>query len=130
MIHKEVSKNINIHTYSPSPRLLATAQLCTHTTQLLWGPRPHNLSLFKPVLKYEPQSPEHARSRPPQGLHCVSECFVCLFVCLDKTQSPILCSLCLEGSNNPWEWLHTESGTDHVCDTQTAAQTMYLSIDG
>ena len=35
---------------------------------------------------------------------------VCLFVCLDKTRTSILRSLCLEGSNNPWEWLHTESG--------------------
>ena len=38
--------------------------------------------------------------------------FVCLFVCWDKTRNSILCSLCLEGSNNPWEWLHTESGTE------------------
>jgi len=38
--------------------------------------------------------------------------FVCLFVCLGKTRKSILRSLCLEGSNNPWEWLHTESGTE------------------
>ena len=37
--------------------------------------------------------------------------FVCLFVCLDKTRTSILRSLCLEGSNNPWEWLHTDLGT-------------------
>ena len=40
--------------------------------------------------------------------------FVCLFVCLFvwiRTRKSILRSLCLEGSNNPWEWLHTESGT-------------------
>jgi len=36
--------------------------------------------------------------------------FVCLFVCLYKTRKSILRSLCFEGSNNPWEWLHTESG--------------------
>ena len=36
--------------------------------------------------------------------------FVCLFVCFDETRKSILRSLCLEGSNNPWEWLHTESG--------------------
>jgi len=30
--------------------------------------------------------------------------------------------------NNPWEWLHTDSGTDHMRETKTAAQTMYLSI--
>ena len=38
--------------------------------------------------------------------------FVCLFVCLGKTRKSILRPLCLEGSNNPWEWLHTESGTE------------------
>ena len=47
--------------------------------------------------------------------------FVCLFVCLDKTRTFILRSLCLEGSNNPWEWLHTDPGTDHVRETKTAA---------
>jgi len=41
--------------------------------------------------------------------HCVC-LFVCLFVCLYKTRKSILRSLCFEGSNNPWEWLHTESG--------------------
>jgi len=35
--------------------------------------------------------------------------FVCLFVCFGKTRKSILLSLCLEGSNNPWEWLQTES---------------------
>ena len=29
--------------------------------------------------------------------------FVCLFVCWYKTRNTILRSLCLEGSNNPWE---------------------------
>ena len=29
--------------------------------------------------------------------------FVCLFVCWYKTRNSILQSLCLEGSNNPWE---------------------------
>ena len=37
--------------------------------------------------------------------------FVCLFVCLGKTRKSILRSLCLEGSNNPWEWLHTDVRT-------------------
>ena len=44
---------------------------------------------------------------PPFRSSCL---FVCLFVYLDKTRKSILCSLCLEGSNNPWEWLHTDSG--------------------
>ena len=46
-------------------------------------------------------------------------CLFCLFlfVCLYKTRKSILHSQCLEGSNNPWEWLHTESDTDHVRDT-------------
>ena len=56
--------------------------------------------------------------------------FVCLFVCLDKTRKSILRSLCLEGSNNPWEWLHTDLGTDHVLQSKTSAQTKYVSIDG
>ena len=33
------------------------------------------------------------------------------FVCLGKTRKSILLSLCLEGSNNPWEWLHTDVRT-------------------
>ena len=45
--------------------------------------------------------------QPPYRKVCL---FVCLFVCLGKTRKSILRSLCLEGSNNPWEWLHTESG--------------------
>ena len=36
--------------------------------------------------------------------HCL---FVCLFVWI-KPEKSILQSLCLEGSNNPWEWLHME----------------------
>ena len=35
--------------------------------------------------------------------------FVCLFVCCYKTRNSILCSLCLEGGNIPWEWSHTDS---------------------
>jgi len=58
------------------------------------------------------------RPQPPTShLDCQSKLFVCLFVCLYKTRKSILRSLCLEGSNNPWEWLHTESDTDHVRDT-------------
>ena len=38
------------------------------------------------------------------------EMFVCLFV-WGKTRKSILRSLSLEGSNNPWEWSQTESGT-------------------
>ena len=56
--------------------------------------------------------------------------FVCLFVCCYKTRKSILRSLCLKGSNNPWEWLHTDTGTDHMRETKTAAQTTYLSIYG
>ena len=46
--------------------------------------------------------------RPGTDKRCL---FVYLFVCCYKTRNSILCSLCLEESNNPWEWLHTDSGT-------------------
>ena len=66
----------------------------------------------------------------PRGEQTQLCALVCLFVCLDKTRTSILRSLCLEGSNNPWEWLHTDLGTDHVRQSKTAAQTKYVSING
>ena len=64
------------------------------------------------------------KSRPKSGANYIARintfisnmmhksCFgtVCLFVCLFvwiKPEKSILRSLCLEGSNHPWEWLHT-----------------------
>ena len=67
---------------------------------------------FKPVYCREVVLDEYGTNMGTRSrsIACSLRWFVCLFVCLGKTRKSILHSLCLEGSNNPWECLHTESG--------------------
>ena len=69
-------------------------------------------------------SPEYKSSIQAYKVSVIGQdMFVCVFVCWYKTRNSILFSLCLEESNNTWEWLHRSSDSDHVRETKTVAQT-------